>query len=191
MNRNFLYIRQLSPVYYPGCAIVIPDPACSDCPTKELGRVRHLALKKVSYTFLDITDPVEWQAAIDARNVYVFPYTKGTFTMTPNESDSFGNVEKQLDSYSNVLELMEPNFKSNRDFWNSIKNSFNFVPIWGSATQIYQATVPATIIPSFKIDDDVKSIINWNLKIEFTQSDIPVITTAPNGTFDRCITAGS
>ena len=92
-------------VYYPGCALVIPDPSCSDCPTKELGRVRHLALKKVSYTFADITNPVEWAAAVVSRDVYVFPYTKGTFVQTANESPSFGNVEMQLDSYSSVLSL--------------------------------------------------------------------------------------
>lgn len=178
---------QLSPVYYPGCAITIPDPACSDCPTKENGRVRHLALKKVSYTFVDITNPVEWQTALTARNVYIFAYTKGTYSMTPNESPSFGNVENQLDSYSNVLELMEPNFAINRNFWNSIKGALNFVPIWGSASKIYEGTVPATIIPSFKIEDDVKSIINWNLKIEWTEANLPTIYDAPTGTFDRCI----
>lgn len=186
MNKLLFGARQLS-VYYPGCALVIPDPACSDCPTKELGRVRHLALKKVSYTFADITNPVEWAAAIVSRDVYVFPYTKGTFVQTPNESSSFGNVEMQLDSYSSVLELMEPNFATNRNFWNAIKGALNFVPIWGSATKIYQGTVPATIIPSFKIDDDVKSILHWNLKIEWTESDLPIITNAPTGTFDRCI----
>ena len=130
----------------------------------------------------------KWAAAIAARNVYVFPYTKGTFSMTPNEIDSYGNVEKQLASYSCSLDLMEPNFTSqNRAFWNAIKNSYNYVPIWGSATKIYQGTVAATIIPSFKIDDDVKSTLNWNLKIEFTQADLPIIANAPTGTFDRCI----
>ena len=70
-----------------------------------------------------------------------------------------------------------------------MKGAYNFVPIWGSQTQIYQGTVPATIIPSFKIEDNVKSIVDWNLKIEWTESDLPVITNAPVGTFDRCIDA--
>ena len=108
-------------IYYPGCAIVIPDVVCSDCPTKELGRVRSLWLQKTSFSFIDITNPVEWANAIQARDIYVFPYTQGTFAMNEVLTQGFGNVDEDVDSYECVLTCMEPNFAANHDFWNVMK----------------------------------------------------------------------
>lgn len=174
-------------VYYPGCSLVIPDPTCSDCPTKELGRVRSIFLVKTSYTFADITNPVEWQTAITARNVYVFPYTKGTFTMNPVLSPGFGNVEEDLDSYENTLEVMEPNFAGNCNFWNAMKRSNAFKIGWRTESYVYLSSVASKIIPKFGVEDDLKSKVNWNIQFKFVQEDITCPTDMPVGTFDRCI----
>ncbi len=174
-------------IYYPGCSLTIPDPVCSDCPEKELGRVRSIFLQKVDYTFVDYTNPLEWQAAILAKNVYVFPYTKGTFTMTETLTQSFGNVEEDLDSFENVLACMEPNFAANYSFWNAMRKAHNFKVGWRTETKIYVSDVPATIIPKFKVEDDLKSKVIWDLGFKFTQENIPQIIDMPVGTFDRCI----
>lgn len=173
-------------IYYPGCQLTIPDPSCSDCPAKELGRVRHLALQLASYTWTDITNPAEWTTAINARNVFIFPRVKGTFTMSPNTSDSYGDIDTQLDTYTNTLELMDPNFRANQPFWNAIKNSYQYVPIWGTQNLLYQSAVPANIVPTFKVDDNDKSIVVWGIHMTMVQADLPTITTLPAGTFTRC-----
>lgn len=174
-------------VYYPGCSLVIPDPTCSDCPEKELGRVRSIFLQKTSYTFTDITDPAEWDAAIQSRDVYVFPYTKGTFTMTEVLTQGFGNVDEDVDSYECVLAVMEPNFASNCEYWNSMKAAHNYNVGWRSQTKIYKSDVAATIIPKFKIDDDLKSKVIWDLGFKFVQEGLPCPIDMPVGIFDRCI----
>lgn len=174
-------------VYYPGCALIIPDPSCSDCPEKELGRVRSLFLQSVNKTFLDYTNPAEWAAAIQARDVYVFPYTQGTFAMNETLTQGFGNVEEDLDSYACVLALMEPNFAANRNFWNAMKKSHAFRVGWRTETKIYVSDIAATIIPKFKNDNDLKSKVIWDLGFKFTQEDIPKIIDMPVGVFDRCI----
>lgn len=175
-------------VYYSGCDTVIPDPVCSDCPDKELGRVRSIFLQRVDYTFVDITNPVEWQTAIQNRDVYVFPYTKGTFTMNEVLTPGFGNVEEDMDSYENILAVMEPNFKDNRAFWNAMKKSHAFKVGWRTESYVYVSDTPAVIIPKFKVDDDLRSKVIWDLGFKFIQEDIPQIVDMPVGTFDLCIT---
>lgn len=191
MNKfNALDMIQRS-VYYPGCSLVIPDPDCSDCPTKELGRVRSVFLVNTSYTFADITNPVEWQTAINNRDVYVFPYTKGTFTMNEVLTQGFGNVDEDVDSYENVINAMEPNFAANCAFWDAMKRSHNFKVGWRTQTKIYLSSVGATIIPKFNVEDDLKSKVIWNLTFKFVQEGLPCPVDMPVGTFDRCIEAAS
>lgn len=177
----------MSAVYYPGCDIIIPNPVCSDCPEKELGRVRSLWLQKASYTFADITDTHEWELAIQNNNVYVFPFTQGTFAMNEVLTQGFGNVDEDLDSYECVLACMEPNFAANRDFWNAMKKSHEYKIGWRTQTKIYYSDVAATIIPKFKIDNDLKSKVVWDLGFKFVQESIPQIIDMPMSVFDRCI----
>ena len=182
-------INRSSGIYYPGCSAIIPDPICSDCPTKELGRVRSLWLQDINYTFTDITNPAEWATAIANRHVYVFPYTQGTFTMFEVLTQGFGNVDEDLDSYECVLACMEPNFAGNRDFWNAMKSSHVYKVGWRTQTKIYYSEVPATIIPKFKIDNDLKSKVIWDLGFKFIQEDIPYVVDMPMSVFDQCIDA--
>lgn len=173
-------------VYYPDCA-TISDPGCSDCPSKELGRVRSVFFKRTDYTFVDITNPIEWQTAIQNRDVYVLPYTKGSLDMAENLEDGFGNVDQDLMSYSFTLNIMDPQFPDNCSFWNSIKRNNNYQVGYRTETKIYLSDVGATIIPKAPIADDLKSRVVWNVIIKFIQENIPCPQDIPNGTFDRCI----
>lgn len=186
MNKFSASMRQLS-VYYPGCSLVIPDPVCSDCPEKELGRVRSIFLQKTDFEFSDITNPLEWAQAIQDRSIFVYPFTKGSFTMSEVLTDGFGNVDQDLDSYEFNIAAMEPNLAANRDHWNALKKAHNYRVGWRSQTKIYRSAVAATIIPKFGIEDDPKSKVIWNLGFKFVQEAIPEILDMPVGTFDRCI----
>lgn len=174
-------------IYYPGCDDTITAPDCSDCPAKELGRVRSIWFQKTSYTFADITDPAEWQTAICNGDVIVFPYTKGSLAIAPTLSDGFGNVDQTLDSYAFTLSIMEPNYKNNCGFWNSIKRSNSYKVGYRTETSIHLSSVAATVIPTAPIADDVKSKVIWTAEIRFVQEDNPCPIDMPVGTFDRCI----
>jgi hypothetical protein len=174
-------------IYYPGCDENIPQPTCSDCPTKELGRIRSAWFQKTSYTFVDITDPTEWTAAICSGDVIVFPYTKGSMDMAENLSDGFGNVDQTLDSYAFTANLMEPNYAANCDFWNAIKRSNNYMFGYRTETKVHLSAVAATVIPKAPIADDLKSKVVWTIIVKFIQEDIPCPVDMPVGTFDRCI----
>jgi hypothetical protein len=174
-------------LYYPGCALVIPSPVCSDCPTKELGGVRSIFLKLASFSFVDITNPLEWQNAICANNVYVFPYTYGTLDMAEITSNGFGNVPEDIDSYNFTLNASEPNYEGNCSFWNKIKRSHNYQVGYRTENNVHLSTGAALILPKAPISQPLTSKVIWMIQFKFVQQDIPCPLGLPPGTFDRCI----
>jgi len=173
-------------IYYPSCNPIDP-PVCSDCPEKEAAGVRSVFLKKKSYSFVDITDPAEWAAAICSEDVYVFPYTRGSLEMAESLSAGFGDTLQDLDSYEFTLNTFEPNYLDNCDFWNSIKKSKDFQVGWRTATKIYMSDVTTLIIPKAPIAEDLKAKVVWNIIFKFTQEDLPCPLDMPVGTFDQCM----
>jgi len=173
-------------IYYPGCADIIP-PSCSDCPEKEGAGIRSIFFQKKSYSFTDITDPDEWQTAICSKDVYVFPYTRGTLEIAEQLAAGFGNTSQDLDAYEFTLNVFEPNFLDNCNFWNTIKKSKDFLVGYRTESKIYVSDNEALIVPKAPIAEDLKAKVIWNIIIKFTQEDIPCPVDMPVGTFDRCI----
>lgn len=173
-------------IYYPTCVNVTP-PVCSDCPEKELAGVRSLFFKKKSYSFVDMTDPDEWQTAICSEDVFVFPYTRGTLEIAEQLSAGFGDTLQDLDAYEFTLNVFEPNYLDNCNFWNTIKKSKDYQVGYRTETKIYMSDNNALIVPKAPIVEDLKAKVVWNVIIKFTQENIPCPLTMPVGTFDRCM----
>lgn len=174
-------------IYYPGCPESIPKPVCSDCPTKELGDVRSLFFVDKDFTFNDITLTAEWTTGINNSDIYVFPYTRGTLEVAETLEPGFGDQDETLAGYLYTLTVMEPNYKNNWAYWNSIKNSKRFKVGWRTETQVHLSDVTALIVPKAPIGEDKKAGIYWNLLIKFTQEDLPQPLDMPTGVFDQCI----
>lgn len=174
-------------IYTPGCANP-PAPTCSDCPTKELGGVRGAWVQKASFTFTDITNPVEWQNAICAGNVYVFPFTNGDVSMADNATDGYGNLPTTLDSYTFTANIHEPQYKNNVAFWNFIKNGISFLFGYKTQTMLHLSSVPAQFTPLIAVGKDVKSKIDIGVKVMWVQSDMvqPVSVGNASSIFATC-----
>jgi len=174
-------------VYYPGCNTTIPDPTCSDCPTKELGGVRSLWLQKDTFAFSDITDVAEWQAAINNKDVYVFPKTRGSMEQAETESPGFGDQSTNVDGYDFTINAFEPNFTENIDFWNAIKKSNNYKVGYRTETKVFLSDDACGIIPKAPVGEDIKMAVVWNLVFKFSQEDYPTASDIPVTVFDRCV----
>lgn len=174
-------------VYYPGCPEVLVAPSCSDCPPKENGDVRSIALIEKDFTFVDITDPAEWTAGIMSKEIYLFPYTSGTFDQTETTTPGFGDRDIELDGYQNVLTIMEPQYKANAQFWDGIKNSKRWKAYYRTETLGHLSSVTATIVPKAPVAGDKKSAVNWNIIITWSQDNLLIPTDIPSGIFDQCV----
>ena len=174
-------------IYYPGCPDNIPNPSCSDCPSRELGDVRSLFFVKKSYSFADITDASEWYTAIAAGSIYVFPYTKGSMSQTATESAGYGDQETTLEGYEYVIDAMEPNYKDNWGFWDAIKNSKNWRVGYRTESLVHLADNVCQVTPTQPVTEDKKAAVVWNINVKFSQDDLLRPYDVPTGVFDICI----
>lgn len=174
-------------VYYPGCTTTQADPICTDCPTKELGDVRSVFFVRNTFTFTDITDTAEWTTGLNAKDIFVLPFTRGTFESTPNLQEGFGDVVETLDGYDHDLNYFEPNYKANCNFYNDIKRSKEWKVGYRTETQVHLSDVVATIIPKAPIVEGKTTSVIWSVQVKFSQEDIPCPSDQPTGVFDRCI----
>jgi len=174
-------------LYYPGCTTSQADPVCSDCPSKELGDIRHFAFVKATFAFTDISDAAEWAAGINSKDIYAFPFGRGTLEMTPNLQPGFGDQIETLDGYEFDINVSEPNYKDNCNFWNDIKRSKEWNFAYLTETQVHLTDSIVLVVPTAPIGDDKKQSVIWNANVKFSQEDIPCPSNAPVGTFEECI----
>jgi len=174
-------------IYIPGCGVP-PPPTCQDCPTKELGGIRGIAVIPQSYTWTNITNPAEWDALICNEGVFVFPFTNGTFTSDANTSDGYGNLPTTLDSYTMTLDIHEPQYQNNVPFWNFIKKGISYSVIYKTETMFHQSAVSAQFTPSAPVGKDVKSKIDMGVKIMWVQENLiqPISCGAAASIFQTC-----
>ena len=151
----------MSAIYYPTCPDTITDPLCTPCPTKELGGIRSLVLKKSTFSFTDITNPTEWTNAICNKNIFVIPFTRGSLAVSLVEGQGFGDNSTVNDGYDYVISAFDPNYTGNCDFWTDI----------------------AAMAP---IEEDIKSKVTWNVSLKWSQEDPLCPLDIPVGIFDRC-----
>lgn len=174
-------------LYYPGCSTTIQDPVCSDCPDKELGDIRSLALVKEGFTFTDITDQSEWNTGIVAGDIYIIPYTRGGLEVAPNETEGYGDVESEIEGYAYTLTAMEPNL-NDVNFWNTIKDRKDFRVVYRTETKVWEATENASIAPTIPITSgDKKSRVVINVVFKWSQEDMIVPYANPTGIFEQCL----
>lgn len=173
--------------YGNGCNTLGGFP-CSDCPPKELGRVRSLAFIPTTYTFINISSTSEWfNNIINPVVGYIIPYTNGSYAMAPKESNSFGNYDKEVDSYENTLECMEINTPTiSGAWWNTLSLNKGYQVAWRTSSAIYISGIGVQVIPKFKIDDDIQSRVLMGVTVKWISSLVPIGYSLPTGIFDNC-----
>ena len=110
-------------VYYPGCTTSQADPICTDCPTKELGDIRSFGFVKNTFSFNDITSTAEWTTGLNAKDIFVFPFARGSLEFNENVQPGFGDTLETLDGYEIVANVFEPHYSANCNFWNDLQRS--------------------------------------------------------------------
>ena len=176
----------MSAIYYPTCPDTITDPLCTPCPTKELGGIRSLVLKKNTFTFTDITNPTEWTNAICNKNVFVIPFTRGSLAVSLVEGQGFGDNSTVNDGYDYVISAFDPNYTGNCDFWTDISKRRDFNVMYRTETKIHQSTSTVSIAAMAPIEEDIKSKVTWNVSVKWSQEDPLCPLDIPVGIFDRC-----
>lgn len=175
-------------IYYPsGCDAEVGEHYCSDCPTFEHGRIGAGAFIKNDFEFTDPSNPTEWVNGIKAKDIIILPNIRGTFDGGSEvEGPGYGRKSTQFLGYNFSATFLDPVYKENATFYNSIKRSSNYRFAYVTETQVHITEVPVQAIPKNPVEEDTNSIINWNVVVKWADSDLPIPYDAPAGIFDTC-----
>jgi len=159
--------------YYPTtCESVIPPHTCDPCIPKEYGRVRAVAFVKSSYEFSDITNPTEWEQAIDDGNVILIPAVHGNLP-EPSEQvgPGYGDTTETLLGFEFTLTYYDPNYADNCDFYNEIKRTQSYRLMYKSSSKGHLTGTTVTVIPKAPIEDDINTEVVWAVQVKWKDAD--------------------
>lgn len=158
--------------------------SCDECDDPELARVRGVALIKNSYTFSDPTSYSEWLAAITSGDVVIIPMTRGTFDGgTVKEGTGYGDQATKYMSTDYSLTYFDPNYKANRDFYNSLKRFQNYRIAYKTETLVHLTDKPAQFLPKAPVADDITQEVVWEVNAKWSSQNEPTPYLCPDGIF--------
>lgn len=178
-------------LYYPtsscGESGVIPDYSCNPCPSYEFGRVGSIAFIKNSFTFTDPTVSSQWVTGITAKDIIVVWKTQGSYDGgVTAELPGYGRSFSENGNTTHTLNFKDPNYIENWDFYNGIKGSSEYTIAFCTSTQVHLAGAPVTITPKNPIQEDINSVVVWDVQAKWTNSSPPRPYNQPSGIFDTC-----
>lgn len=177
-------------VYYPsGCEVDIPDYTCDPCEALEKGRIGTAGFIKTSFEFTDPSNPTEWQAGINSKDIIVIPEVVGSFDGgTEVEGPGYGRQATKLLGYNFTSNFRDPNYKRNVAFYNLLKNSRNYRYFYVTETQVHITDNPVSIIPKTPVTEDLNSDVAVDVTVKWDGNDMPLPYDAPAGIFGTCFT---
>ena len=161
--------------YYPDtCNAVVPQHTCDPCLPREFGRIRAVAFIVAGFQFVDPTNLLEWETAIQNEDVILIPRVHGSLAdPTETTGSGYGDATETLLGFEYVLNFFDPNYKENCDFYNAIKRSQTYRLMYKSSTQGHITDVSVTVIPKPPIEDDLNSEVVWNVTVKWKDEDHP------------------
>lgn len=175
--------------YYPIVCDNVSDHYCDPCEVQELGRVRSAAFIAADFQFLndDPTNPTEWERGINERKIFIIPFTHGEVPLqSPKMGPGFGETVETLIAYDFTAKYFDKNFASNCQFYNEIKKGQNYYWAYRTSTKTYITDKTVTIIPGYAVQDDLTSLVNWEVGVKWQSPNFPCPFATPTGVFDEC-----
>lgn len=176
--------------YYPsGCDNLIPVHNCDPCEGREFGRLRSGGFIHKDFVFAndDTTDEAEWARGIDSGEIIVIPETNGEMP-EPSEKvgTGYGDTVETLLGFDFTAMIADPNFASNCDFYNAIVGNRNYKFFFRTSSKTYITDKTVTIIPKFKVDNDINSEVVWNVTVKWQSAQFPCPFETPVSVIQTC-----
>jgi hypothetical protein len=179
--------------YYPTTCDDLPNHTCDPCETREFGRVRSAGFIKSDFTFTDQTNPTEWQAGIASGDIIIAPFTNGEIAEpSVKTGPGYGDMVEEVLSQDQSGFFNDPNFVSNNQngFYAAMVGRRNMLFFFRTSSQTYITDVPVTVMPGYKIDNDLTSNVVWNVKVKWQSLNQPTAFNTPDNIFDQCMELG-
>ena len=161
--------------YYPDtCETEQPIHSCDPCAPREKGRIRAIAFVRKGFEFLDRTSLVEWQAAVQNKDVILIPETHGSLSdPTPTLGQGFGSAVEKLLGFQYSLEFFDPDYKNNCGFYNALLLQTSYRLAYITETLGHMTDVTVTVIPVAPVEDELNSEITWKVNVKWEDGQHP------------------
>jgi len=179
--------------YYPTTCDDLPNHSCDPCEGREFGRVRSAGFIASDFTFVDPTNPTEWQTGIASGEIIIAPFTNGEIAEpSVKTGPGYGDMVEEVLSQDQSGFFNDPNFVSNNKngFYQAMVGRRNMLFFFRTSSQTYITDVPVTVMPGYKVDNDLTSNIVWNVKVKWQSLNQPTAFNTPDGIFDQCFELG-
>lgn len=174
-------------IWYPDCANdIVASYLANCCPTKEGAGIRHVWVQKDSFSFIDPTDPTEWETAIAAGDILIIPNVRGSFDGgNATKSEGFGDVLEEFESYEGTANFTDRNYLDNVEGYDALMKSSNYRFGMCTQTKGYLTDVAAGYVPKMEIVEDKKQSVYGKTEVKFVQTGLLRPFTYPTQIF-RC-----
>lgn len=149
---------------------------CEACDDVEMGRIRNIFLIKPGTKVSIPLDLEEWTSAIEAGNIIAVPGVRGSSDGgSPITGDGYGDATERLLGYDYTLNISDPAYKDNSDFWQSAeRRKWNMA--YCTDTLLHYTDRDVTIKTTEAIEEGADSEVVWNVEAKFRTKDKPVKT---------------
>jgi len=150
----------------------------ADCIDYEFGKVRWVALIRQKYLasiLADPTNPEIWKTGIDEKKIFVMKKVSGSFD--PGEPVPLKGYGKRIATRGPremILTYSDPSFIRNYNFYKRIHTFTDLVPAFRSSSYLQIAESPADIFSRNPIEEDLESIVGWDVQCRWRGTDLPV-----------------
>lgn len=159
------------------CEPDLPDYSCVDCLDQEFGRVRSVGLIRKDYLeeiLIDPTDKAKWDAGVAAGKIIIIPITAGAFDPgDPAQLKGYGDIKNYNGPREQTLTWFDPNYKTNYGFYNGLNDVKSWIPSFRTETQVHIFFKPAVFNAKNIVEDDIESVVVWNVSAKVTDKDLP------------------
>lgn len=171
-----------------GDEVNVPRYACSDCGERDFARVRHIGYYDEVYEFTDITSFNEWNTNVLTPGLgEIIRNVLGSYDGGETEEiGGFGDVEFDNGNTTNTLVIKDPNYKTNRDFYNALKLKKDKKFVWVTQDNMFVANAPANVSVKIPISESIKDVVVAEITIKWIEGDLPMIYAKPASLFDEC-----
>jgi hypothetical protein len=113
------------------------------------------------------------------------PQTSGTFDGgTPKMVSGYGdNKERQIGS-DYVLQVKDPIFADNYEFWQAVENVEDWNIAWRTETQLAVVDSDVTITTKAPAEEGLDTDVVWNIEAKWFSKNKPELIAYPAGLFD-------
>jgi len=169
------------------CPVTVPTYVGLDCFKVDKGRIVAVAFIDESITFVDTSDPDEWEDVTYAGDIVVHKQVRGGYAPSSiSEAPGYGKQANRTVGRNHEVIVHIPSMKGNSGHWDALNKAENykFAFVTGEYDDLYYVNTLVQIDAKPSIEEGLDSQIDWVVSVKWSDLEQPAISDVPAGIFE-------